>query len=316
MYTTDKTERGATSLVVDRNMASELPDFGGWPQSGEGQEESGTETESDVDRGGISVGDASAVGTASMHLSRNTSTDNLVADSLGKPRKASARGGSISIKLLIDEGIIQPGVGVLSMDYKGVSHTADLLTDGKISVMLNGNNVTFDSPSAFSIYLKRLVNPSRKADDGWKSVRYKGNLLEHYKLELARRSLGVEGMTGYEDSMPIRQAKRLKARSDPEPPPSPPRQPRIRRAEHEALGVDNDEYLAHFEDYEEGRQPFSLVVSPLAEAIMDFHAHLCINEVIGILLGKINGHTKTVECVYEQSFSYASCFFFLVIYHY
>jgi hypothetical protein len=32
----------------------------------------------------------------------------------------------------------------------------------------------FDSPSAFSIYLKRLVNPTRKADDGWKTVKYAG----------------------------------------------------------------------------------------------------------------------------------------------
>jgi hypothetical protein len=32
----------------------------------------------------------------------------------------------------------------------------------------------FDSPSAFSIYLKRLVNPARKADDGWKTVKYLG----------------------------------------------------------------------------------------------------------------------------------------------
>lgn len=32
----------------------------------------------------------------------------------------------------------------------------------------------FDSPSAFSIYLKRLVNPARKADDGWKTVKYAG----------------------------------------------------------------------------------------------------------------------------------------------
>ena len=31
----------------------------------------------------------------------------------------------------------------------------------------------FDSPSAFSVYLKRLVNPDRKADDGWKTVKYR-----------------------------------------------------------------------------------------------------------------------------------------------
>ena len=34
--------------------------------------------------------------------------------------------------------------------------------------------MVFESPSAFSIYIKRLVNPTRKADDGWKAVKYDG----------------------------------------------------------------------------------------------------------------------------------------------
>lgn len=51
--------------------------------------------------------------------------------------------------------------------------------------------MTFESPSAFSIFLKRLVNPARKADDGWKTVKYNGRFLEQFKLELARRRLGM-----------------------------------------------------------------------------------------------------------------------------
>ena len=54
-----------------------------------------------------------------------------------------------------------------------------------------GRNMTFESPSAFSIFLKRLVNPARKADDGWKTVKYNGRFLEQFKLELARRRLGM-----------------------------------------------------------------------------------------------------------------------------
>jgi hypothetical protein len=34
----------------------------------------------------------------------------------------------------------------------------------------------FTSPSAFSIFVKRLFVPSRKADDGWKSVLYQGKV--------------------------------------------------------------------------------------------------------------------------------------------
>ena len=52
---------------------------------------------------------------------------------------------------------------------------------------MNGEDMTFESPSAFSIFLKRMVNPNRKADDGWKTVKFNGRFLEVYKLELARR---------------------------------------------------------------------------------------------------------------------------------
>ena len=40
---------------------------------------------------------------------------------------------------------------------------------------------TFRSPSAFSVYVKRKVNPTRKADDGWTSVKYGVNMLSHYR---------------------------------------------------------------------------------------------------------------------------------------
>lgn len=55
----------------------------------------------------------------------------------------------------------------------------------------HGDLMTFESPSAFSIFFKRLVNPSRKADDGWKTVRFKGKFLDHYKMEYARRRFGA-----------------------------------------------------------------------------------------------------------------------------
>lgn len=48
-------------------------------------------------------------------------------------------------------------------------------------------DLMFDSPSAFSIYVKRTVNPTRKADDGWKSIKYQGKYLDYYKLQLAKK---------------------------------------------------------------------------------------------------------------------------------
>ena len=49
----------------------------------------------------------------------------------------------------------------------------------------------FESPSAFSIFFKRMVTPGRKADDGWKTVKFQGKFLDHYKMELARRREGM-----------------------------------------------------------------------------------------------------------------------------
>ena len=46
---------------------------------------------------------------------------------------------------------------------------------------------TFESPSAFSIHIKRLVNPSRKADDGWKTVKYERRYLESFKVALSKQ---------------------------------------------------------------------------------------------------------------------------------
>jgi hypothetical protein len=67
-----------------------------------------------------------------------------------------------------------------------VKHEADLNADGLI--YYRGDK--FSSPSAWSIHVKRLANPSKKADDGWKSVRYvpSGKTLEHYKSQVPWQS--------------------------------------------------------------------------------------------------------------------------------
>lgn len=45
----------------------------------------------------------------------------------------------------------------------------------------------FVTPSAWSIHVKRLANPSKKADDGWKSIKYTptGETLEVFKDRLS-----------------------------------------------------------------------------------------------------------------------------------
>lgn len=210
---------------------------------------------------------------------------------VSRQRKRATRGGcggAISVKVLIDEGILAPGDGVLSVEYKGMVRIADLLEDGRIRVDIDGESMVFDSPSAFSIYLKRLVNPTRKADDGWKSVKYKGTLLEKFKVELAKQSLP------YDDGLYKRQ--KMVLAEQPEPPASPVRAPRVRRVEHAGVGADSKEYTVELRDYQES-QPFELCVSPYAEAVIDFHAHLCYDEVMGVLLGTISDDASTAKKV-------------------
>ena len=50
------------------------------------------------------------------------------------------------------------GVGVLTMTYKAKTYTADFNPDGTIK----HNNEIYSSPSALSIYLKRLDMPNEK----------------------------------------------------------------------------------------------------------------------------------------------------------
>jgi hypothetical protein len=156
-----------------------------------------------------------------------SSNQGSVVCTTGRPRA----GGGITLKLLIDEGILAPGDNVLTVEYKNSMTYASLGADGRIfcvvgytdcahhwelsfslgvcpeigmrpkqharplvpvtRAQVHGQEMVFESPSAFSIFLKRLVNPSRKADDGWKTVKYNGKFLEAYKLELARRRFGT-----------------------------------------------------------------------------------------------------------------------------
>ena len=80
------------------------------------------------------------------------------------------------MKLLIDEGILWPGENILTVEYKSNITYGSLAECGRIKCTISGTELTFESPSAFSIYLKRLINPARKADDGWKTVKFEGKV--------------------------------------------------------------------------------------------------------------------------------------------
>ncbi|KAK3736499.1 hypothetical protein QZH41_000872 [Actinostola sp. cb2023] len=95
-----------------------------------------------------------------------------------KPR-SFLTGRGVTIAMLIEDGVMEPGEKLLSIDYLGQKFQADLLPDGKIK--WPEANKQFNSPSAWAIYCKRLVNPSKKSGCGWASVKYKGRKLDQYK---------------------------------------------------------------------------------------------------------------------------------------
>ncbi|ETE58611.1 MPN domain-containing protein, partial [Ophiophagus hannah] len=92
-----------------------------------------------------------------------TSLEDPEQDSVGKTVPGGRSCGlltrrGITLRVLLKDGLIEPGEGVLSIYY-----------------------LIFNSPSAWATYCKKLVNPAKKSGCGWASVKYKGQKLDQYK---------------------------------------------------------------------------------------------------------------------------------------
>ena len=69
---------------------------------------------------------------------------------------------------LIKAGLMEPGQGVLRVEYKGHVFLGDLTPEG--SIFYEGE--LWESPTSWSIHVKRRVSPGMKVDNGWESVFY------------------------------------------------------------------------------------------------------------------------------------------------
>lgn len=101
-----------------------------------------------------------------------------------KPRSVLT-GRGVTLGMLLEDGVMEPGEKCLSIDYLGQKFSADLLPDGRIR--WSETNQFFNSPSAWAIYCKKLVNPSKKSGCGWASVKYKGKKLDQFKTTWFRK---------------------------------------------------------------------------------------------------------------------------------
>ena len=104
---------------------------------------------------------------------------------------ARTRPGGVSLMMLIDDGLLTPGTDNLLVEYKSMTSTGSLLPDGRITCTIKGQQHIFESPSAFSIFIKRLANPTRKADDGWKTIKYDGKVRSLLCLGLRCMATGL-----------------------------------------------------------------------------------------------------------------------------
>uniref|UniRef100_A0A8C0G5T6 MPN domain-containing protein n=1 Tax=Chelonoidis abingdonii TaxID=106734 RepID=A0A8C0G5T6_CHEAB len=225
-----------------------------------------------------------------------TSMEDPENESAGKPapggRSCILTRRGITLRVLLKDGLIEPGEGVLSIYYLGKKFLGDLLPDGKITWQETGQ--VFNSPSAWATYCKKLVNPAKKSGCGWASVRYKGQKLDQCKAawlkkhqpnasaaeEVSRAPpsfvLGT-GLFAFADNGP--HGKRLESKNC-----TPVRYCTLgsrdsARYPHTLVEVTSFAAINKF-------QPFNVAISSNVLLLLDFHSHLTRSEVVGYLGGR------------------------------
>ena len=82
----------------------------------------------------------------------------------GLGKGASGTGGKLTLTALLEEGLVEAGEGVMSIDYLGQTFKGDLLSCGKIKSQETG--LIFNNPSAWAISCKKIINPAKKSGCG------------------------------------------------------------------------------------------------------------------------------------------------------
>lgn len=250
---------------------------------------------------------------------------------------ARAAGGSrgavltrrgITLRVLLRDGLLEPGCGVLSIYYLGKKFVGDLGADGAITWQETGQ--VFGSPSAWATHCKRLVNPAKKSGCGWASVRYKGQRLDQYKAAWLRRhqphvhSEEALPSEGEEDELPEEEeeevgdgrtpaaepavSRRTEERSrkppgrsaaEQEPPLGKRPESRARAAvRYCTLGTRDaarsPQTLVEVTSFAAINkfQPFNVAISSNVLLLLDFHSHLTRSEVVGYLGGRWDTNTQ------------------------
>ncbi|XP_064466276.1 MPN domain-containing protein-like [Ornithodoros turicata] len=210
-------------------------------------------------------------------------------------RRGTHTGRSVTLSMLMTDGVLQHGENVLSIDYLGSRFTGDLMKDGKIK--WRETQEIYSSPSSWAVHCKKLLNPDKKSGCGWSTIRYKGKKLDWYKATWFRKqrnkkedrenSNGNRSTPGEKTKSGLVIKKPLAYQNPVEP--STPKETVI--LNHGALGTRNVDcdlntlVVATPFSMLDRIQPFTLTVSTNCLLLIDFHCHLTESEVVGYLGG-------------------------------
>ena len=148
---------------------------------------------------------------------RTTNTSKRAAGAAGALKPAGRV--TVSLKMLVDAGIMTPGPDAVFLSYLGQTWSGELDAAGLIQF----RGKAYSSPSAWAIFCKRIANPGKKADDGWKSVRYgaaEGPVLDELKQEYLTGVKPVHaqsaraGSSAKKTAPSARRARKAKRRAD------------------------------------------------------------------------------------------------------
>ena len=233
-------------------------------------------------------------------------------------KRRGPKDGKVIMKRMLEHGLVTPGENALSTTHNKKETLADLKEDGTVVWRKDGEEkpLEFNSVTEFRLAVVRLVNPERKNDNGWDWVRF-GDV----KLNDLKKQLPPEEVP--EKPVKVPREKKVTKATGPSTPKKRKKKdaddvafkvagvradaviPREKRASRNATKVnvfDNegerqgDLQMVPCEQYRGSRQqPFKVTTTAAVELVIDFHSHLCKDEIIGFLGGSFDAETKTLR---------------------
>ncbi|KAG7311456.1 hypothetical protein JYU34_002498 [Plutella xylostella] len=220
-------------------------------------------------------------------------------ESEAQPGSKSTPGRGVTLQMLLEDKMLEPGNAAMTIEYLGQKFVGDLQADGKIKS--HETETIFCSPSAWAIHCKRIINPDKRSGCGWASVKYKGKKLDTIKATyLRKKQLQRENMHSDEET-------EMETESPPEPPPQ-----RIvmkhNSVPNRMVQHDSNMLIEAVSFSSVGKvQPFLVSMTSNASLILDLHCHLKKEEVYGYLAGTwdLNNHnmiiTHTFPCLINKN---------------